>query len=175
MMNRLLIKRLFFAFTPVYAPYCPSFALKKHAEACFFQFRSVIAPTDFPPGSARPTDRRRSAIRVRFHNAPFMFCSWRQSDGGKYLAHGDYSPDYLSSKENFAVRAGLVDNNKLFTQEEAEQLFKCAAFARDNCESLTYDQDHSLMELMEKLQDAYPSLKENPPSFDDGESPQLNM
>lgn len=51
----------------------------------------------------------------------FMFCSWRQSDGGKYLAHGDYSPDYLSSKENFAVRAGLVDNNKLFTQEEAEQ------------------------------------------------------
>ena len=43
----------------------------------------------------------------------FMFCSWRQSDGGKYLAHGDYSPDYLSSKENFAVRAGLVDNNKL--------------------------------------------------------------
>ena len=26
MMNRLLIKRLFFAFTPVYAPYCPPFA-----------------------------------------------------------------------------------------------------------------------------------------------------
>ena len=41
----------------------------------------------------------------------FMFCSWRQSDGGRYLAHGDYSPDYLSSKENFAVRAGLVDDN----------------------------------------------------------------
>ena len=56
----------------------------------------------------------------------FMFCSWRQSDGGRYLAHGDYSPDYLSSKENFAVRAGLVDNNKLFTKEEAEELFKCA-------------------------------------------------
>ena len=29
MMNRLLIKRLFFAFTPVYAPYCPSFAKRK--------------------------------------------------------------------------------------------------------------------------------------------------
>lgn len=67
----------------------------------------------------------------------FMFCSWRQSDGGKYVAHGNYSPDYLVSKENFAVRAGLVDDNKLFTKEEAEELFKCAAFARDNCESLT--------------------------------------
>ncbi len=105
----------------------------------------------------------------------FMFCSWRQSDGGRYLAHGDYSPDYLSSKENFAVRAGLVDNNKLFTKEEAEELFKCAAFARDNCESLTYEQDRGLMELMEKLQTAYPHLKDNPPTFDDGENPILNM
>ena len=105
----------------------------------------------------------------------FMFCSWRQSDGGRYLAHGDYSPDYLSSKENFAVRAGLVDNNKLFTKEEAEELFKCAAFARDNCESLTYEQDRGLMELMEKIQTAYPHLKDNPPTFDDGENPILNM
>ena len=105
----------------------------------------------------------------------FMFCSWRQSDGGKYLAHGDYSPDYLSSKENYAVRAGLIVKDKIFTQAEAEELFKCAAFARDNCDSLTYEQDRGLMELMEKLQDAYPSLKENPPTFEDGEAPILNM
>ena len=84
----------------------------------------------------------------------FMFCSWRQSNDGKYVAHGNYSPDYLVSKENFAVRAGLVDDSKLFTKEEAEELFKCAAFARDNCESLTYEQDRGLMELMEKLQTA---------------------
>lgn len=95
----------------------------------------------------------------------FMFCSWRQSDGGRYLAHGDYSPDYLSSKENYAVRAGLIVKDKIFTQAEAEELFKCAAFARDNCDSLTYEQDRGLMELMEKLQDAYPSLKENPPTL----------
>ena len=31
MMNRLLIKRLFFAFTPVYAPYCPPFAKKNES------------------------------------------------------------------------------------------------------------------------------------------------
>ena len=100
---------------------------------------------------------------------------WRQSDGGKYVAHGNYSPDYLVSKENFAVRAGLVDDDKLLTKEEAEELFKCAAFARDNCESLTYEQDRGLMELMEKLQTAYPHLKDNPPTFDDGENPILNM
>ena len=31
------------------------------------------------------------------------------------------------------------------------------------------------MELMEKLQTAYPHLKDNPPTFDDGENPILNM
>ena len=95
--------------------------------------------------------------------------------GGKYLARGNYSPDCLSSKENFAVRTGLIDKNKVFTQEEATELFKCAAFARDNCESLTCEQDRSLMELMEKLQDGYPHLKEDPPSFGEDEQMQLNM
>jgi len=105
----------------------------------------------------------------------FMFCSWRQSDGGGYVANGDYSPDYLSSKENFAIRAGLIDKNKLFTEEEATELFKCAAFARDNCDSLTYEQDRGLMELMEKLQYGYPHLKDDPPSFDEDEGMQINM
>ena len=31
------------------------------------------------------------------------------------------------------------------------------------------------MFLMEKLRDAYPSLKNDPPSFDDSEAPQLNI
>ena len=30
----------------------------------------------------------------------FMFCSWRQSDGGKYLAHGDYDPDPRNGQDN---------------------------------------------------------------------------
>lgn len=105
----------------------------------------------------------------------FMFCSWRQSDGGNYLAHGNYSPDYLASKENFAIRAGLVNKDKLFTTEEATELFKCVAFVRDHCDALTFDQDRNLMELMEKMQEAYPTLKESPPSFDEDEVPQLNM
>lgn len=105
----------------------------------------------------------------------FMFSSWRQSQDKQNVANGDYSPNYLYSKEAFAVRAKLIDKNKLFTQAEATELFKCAAFARDNCESLTYEQDRSLMELMEKLQYGYPHLKDAPPSFDEDEGMQMNM
>ncbi len=28
----------------------------------------------------------------------FMFCTWSQSDNGKYLVHGHYTPDYESAK-----------------------------------------------------------------------------
>ncbi len=105
----------------------------------------------------------------------FMFSSWAQSKDKMSVTLGDYSPDYLYSKEAFALRANMVDKHKIFTQAEAEELFKCAAFARDNCESLTYEQERGLMELMEKLQTAYPHLKDNPPAFDDGENPILNM
>ena len=105
----------------------------------------------------------------------FMFSSWSQSRDKTSVSNGDYSPSYEYSRQAFAIRAKMIDKAKIFTQEEAEELFKCAAFTRDNCESLTYDQDRGLMELMEKLQDAYPSLKDNPPSFDDCEAPILNM
>lgn len=105
----------------------------------------------------------------------FMFSSWSQSKDKTSVSNGDYSPSYLYSKEAFAIRAKMVDKEKLFTKEEAEDMFRCAAFARDNCESLTYDQDRNLMHLMEKLQSAYPHLQDDPPSFDEGETPQLNM
>ena len=56
MMNRLLIKRLFFAFTPVYAPYCPPFARKETAfvyqtKAVSFQRNKSLAGfVKCPPG-----------------------------------------------------------------------------------------------------------------------------
>lgn len=105
----------------------------------------------------------------------FLFCSWRQSEGGEHLAHGHYSPDYIAAKEEFAVRAGLIREDKIFTQEESGELFKSATYTRDNCKSLTYDEEQRLLFLMEKLQGAYPSLKERPPSYDDSEVLQLNM
>lgn len=105
----------------------------------------------------------------------FLFCSWRQSESGERLAHGHYSPDYIAAKEEFAVRAGLICEDRIFTQEEAGELFKSAAYTRDNCESLTYDEEQRLLFLTEKMQDAYPSLKERPPSCDDSEVLQLNI
>lgn len=105
----------------------------------------------------------------------FMFCSWKQSKDGTSVAHGDYSQDYAYSKESFAVRAGLIKEERLFSLEESIDLHKCIQYAKDYCGSLTSDQEKNLLYLEEKLWDAYPQLEETRPTFDEDEEMQFNM
>lgn len=105
----------------------------------------------------------------------FMFTTWSQSADKSYVANGDYSPNYAYVKEAFAVRAGLIDKNCVFSEDEAANLYRCVDYARDNCETLTYEQNRQLDALAEKLQYGYPRLDESPPSFEQDDSPQLNM
>ena len=105
----------------------------------------------------------------------FMFSTWRQNKEKKYVAHGDYSPDYDYAKESFITRSGLIDKKRLFTPEEAENLYRCLGYVRENCETLTYDQEQHLKSLAEKLMRGYPQLEDGLPSFEQDSSPQLNM
>lgn len=105
----------------------------------------------------------------------FMFSTWRQDKEKAYVTQGDYSPDYEYAKESFIIRSGLADKNRLFTPEEAENLYRCIDYVRENCETLTYDQEQQLKKLEEKLTCGYPQLENNPPSFDQDDTPQLNM
>ena len=52
----------------------------------------------------------------------FMFTTWHQSADKSSVAHGDYSPNFDHVKEAFITRSGLLDKNKLFTEDEAENL-----------------------------------------------------
>lgn len=105
----------------------------------------------------------------------FMFTTWSQSADKSYVSHGDYSPDYAYVKEAFAVRAGLIDKNRVFSEDEAANLYRCVDYTKNNCETLTYEQEKQLDELMIKLQYGYTQLEESPPSFEQDDAPQLNM
>ncbi|MCM1364514.1 MAG: hypothetical protein NC215_06000 [Ruminococcus sp.] len=105
----------------------------------------------------------------------FMFSTWHQNKERNYVIHGDYSADYAYAKKSFVIRSGLVDENLMITFEEAENLYRCIDYVRENCETLTYDQEQQLKELTRKLEYGYPRLEENPPSFEQDESPQMNM
>ena len=49
----------------------------------------------------------------------FMFCTWKQNADGDSVFWGDYSPNYEYVKEAFAVRSGLVNKHRLFSEKES--------------------------------------------------------
>ena len=104
----------------------------------------------------------------------FMFCTWKQNADGDSVFWGDYSPNYGYVKEAFAVRSGLVNKQRLFSENESAYLCRCVDFAKGNCETLTYEQERQLDNLREKLTDGYPSLEAEPPTFEQVSPPQQN-
>ena len=105
----------------------------------------------------------------------FMFCTWKQNESGDSVFWGDYSPNYEYVKEAFAVRSGLVNKHRLFSENESADLCRCVDFAKGNCETLTYEQEQRLDKHQEKLTDSYPSLEIEPPTFEQTAAPQQNM
>ena len=105
----------------------------------------------------------------------FMFCTWKQNADGNSVFWGDYSPNYEYVKEAFAVRSGLVNKHRLFSEKESAELCRCVNFAKANCETLTYEQERQLDKLQEKLTDGYPSLEAEPPTFEQSAASQQNM
>ena len=77
----------------------------------------------------------------------FMFTTWEASDDRSYVTHGNYSPNYTYVKEAFAVRAGLIDKDHVFSEDEAADLYRCVNHTRDDCENLTYEQEQKLKSL----------------------------
>ena len=71
----------------------------------------------------------------------FMFSTWRQDKEKKYVVNGDYTTDYEYAKESFITRSGLIDKNRLFSPEEAADLYRCVGYVRENCETLTYEEE----------------------------------
>lgn len=62
----------------------------------------------------------------------FMFTTWRESADKTSVTHSNYSPNFDSVKESFITRSGLLDRNRLFTEDEAANLYRCIAYAQDN-------------------------------------------
>ncbi len=60
----------------------------------------------------------------------FMFCIWKQNTDGNSVYWGDYSPNYEYVKEAFAVRSGLVNKHRLFSENESAYLCRCGLHQR---------------------------------------------
>ncbi len=98
----------------------------------------------------------------------FEFVTWGRTYDGKSLWHGNYYTDYGAAKENFAVRSGLVDKDKMFSMEELEQLEKCVNFTMRHNGDLKFDDCEILKKISEKI-------SENIPEQQQSDEPEMSM
>lgn len=98
----------------------------------------------------------------------FEFVTWDKTYDGKSVCQGKYCEDYAAAKESFAVRSGLIDEDKLFCTEELERIGKCVDFTMRNCGDLRFEEIEVLQKLNEKI-------SENLPEQPQSEAPKMSM
>ncbi len=98
----------------------------------------------------------------------FEFVTWNRTFDGKGVTQGNYYSDYSTAKENFSVRSGLVDKNKLFDVDELENIRKCVNFTARHNGDLKFDDYEELKKLSEKISESLPEQQQS-------NAPELSM
>lgn len=85
------------------------------------------------------------------------YVTWDYSYNHSGVTMGHYfETNYEGAKKDFAVRAGLIPQGLIFTEEELKMLHAACVFYGGNSEEMTYNGERELQMLVEKLEDSLP-------------------
>jgi hypothetical protein len=108
-------------------------------------------------------------------NMGYQFVTWEYSYDRKGVGLGNYfMNDYEGAKEDFATRAELVSENKLFNKEQLHAIYEALDFKRGNDADLTFDHEDALIKIQRQIERAAPDIAFSPePSASPG--PHMNL
>lgn len=87
------------------------------------------------------------------------FTTWDyDSDHGGVNTGHYYATNYEGAKQDFAIRAGLVNRDKLFDKEELASIYDACVFRGVNDGEITYDDEKLLRNVMEKVEENLPKV-----------------
>ncbi|MFI3226632.1 MAG: hypothetical protein R3Y09_04385 [Clostridia bacterium] len=96
----------------------------------------------------------------------YQFVTWEKDGTGKGFNFGHYFGDnYSAAKEDFALRAGLISKDRLFSENEMAVLHKCMKATIEDGTVLSYSDETIAEELCEQMENLHPQLKQ-PPQHD---------
>ena len=87
--------------------------------------------------------------------------TWERTYDNKGVTVGNYIGDYQSAKQDFAVCAGFVPRETLFTAEQLTDLFRCCKQALENPEShFSYGDEERIRSIQEQIERLSPGIQE---------------
>ena len=93
----------------------------------------------------------------------YKFATWRRSpdrkavNGGEYFDGGHY---YEAAKQDFACRAGLVQESRQFTDEQLTELYRCVSETLDSGYPITREREKILKDAMGQIERSVEDLEE---------------
>jgi hypothetical protein len=85
--------------------------------------------------------------------------TWEYSHDRAGFQHGHYTTDYEAAKEDFAVRCGLVDKNKMFDETEMKLIRQGLVHLGANFPDLTAEQNTLLGKVVERIEMIVPEIE----------------
>ena len=90
-----------------------------------------------------------------------QFATWDWNDARTALSHGNYYPqNYEGAKRDFAVRSGLVDKQRLLSDEQLTEIYRCIHETLDSGYPITAQREKLLRDTAEQIEWAVPDLEE---------------
>lgn len=91
----------------------------------------------------------------------YKFVTWQRDYDGTGVGQGHYYIDnYTAAKEDFAERAGLVPRERLFTDEQLTEIYRCLRNTMDCEHELTYEQEKLIEKTASQIECAVPDIQD---------------
>ena len=102
----------------------------------------------------------------KYENVPgHQFVTWARDYSGIGLMHGHYTGDYLSAKEDFATRSGLVRKERQFSDEQLAEIHCCLCETLDSAYPISSDRAKQIQEAAKQIENALPDLEQRTESL----------
>lgn len=98
------------------------------------------------------------------YGAEFVTWEWNYGRTGLWQGHyygpGSGPSGYLSAKQDFCVRSGLIDQHHLFTNEQLAEVYRCIYETMESGYTMTPERQKLLEGVTDHIRDAVPDLAE---------------
>ncbi|NCC69301.1 MAG: hypothetical protein EOM14_14110 [Clostridia bacterium] len=107
----------------------------------------------------------------------YNFVTWQRTYQNTGLTLGHYYGDnYAGAKEDFAVRTGLVDEPRMFTNEQLTEMYRCMRYTLAECFELTREREALIDKTIKQIENAVLGMRERFAEAQEAEKQQhMNM
>ena len=87
------------------------------------------------------------------------FVTWEKDARGVSAGHY-FGNNFIGAKEDFAIRSGIINRDKIFSTNELVEIYRCVEDTLDGEYELTNDQHEMLWRIQSKINDSVPNLND---------------